>query len=103
MTEAYTSLDNEIRFYTNGVVNGSQIPFNFELISFINSESTAHDYKFRINSWLSLMPEGYQANWVVSTAIHEHSVPAVIFECPLRWEIMTISDWPPGLVLKELT
>lgn len=66
MTEAYTSLENEIRFYTNGIVNGSQIPFNFELISFINNDSTAQDYKTHINSWLSLMPAGYQANWVVS-------------------------------------
>lgn len=69
MTEAYTTLDNEIRFYTDGTVNGSHIPFNFELISFINNGSTAKDYKFRIESWLNLMPEGYQANWVVSTCI----------------------------------
>lgn len=66
MTEAYTSLENEIRFYTDGTVNGSQIPFNFELISYINNESTAKDYKFRIDSWLKNMPVGYQANWVVS-------------------------------------
>lgn len=66
MTEAYTSLENEIRFYTDGTVDGPQIPFNFELISFINSASTAKDYKLHIDSWLNLMPEGYQANWVVS-------------------------------------
>lgn len=67
MTESYTSLENEIRFYTDGVVNGSHIPFNFELISYINNASTAKDYEFRINSWMALMPVGYQANWVVST------------------------------------
>ncbi|KAG4066648.1 hypothetical protein HA402_007284 [Bradysia odoriphaga] len=65
MTESYTSLENEIRFYTDGTVNGSQIPFNFELISYINNESTAKDYKFRIDSWLKNMPVGYQANWVM--------------------------------------
>lgn len=69
MTEAYTSLENEIRFYTDGTREGSQIPFNFELISFINKSSTANDYKFRINSWLALMPSGYQANWVVCTVL----------------------------------
>lgn len=65
MTEAYTSLPNEIRFYTDGVQNGSHVPFNFELISYTNVNSTAADFKMRIDSWLDLMPAGYQANWVV--------------------------------------
>lgn len=80
MTEAYTSLDNEIRFYTDGERDGSQIPFNFELISFIKSDSKATDYKFRIESWLSKMPTGsnYQANWVVSFARISFRRPSVI-------------------------
>lgn len=66
MTEAYTSLDNMIRFYGYGGRNGVNVPFNFELISYVNSESTAEDYKLRIDNWLSRVPKGKQANWVVS-------------------------------------
>ena len=66
MTEAYTSLDNMIKFYGDGKRNGSNIPFNFELISNVNINSTAKDYKFRIDNWLSRVPKGGQANWVVS-------------------------------------
>lgn len=65
MTEAYTSLDNMIRFYGDGSRKGSHVPFNFELISNVNSESTAKDYFVRINNWLDRVPEGSQANWVL--------------------------------------
>lgn len=65
MTEAYTSLENMIRFYKDGDRMGSHIPFNFELISNVNVDSTAKDYYTRINNWLSRVPEGCQANWVV--------------------------------------
>lgn len=66
MTEAYTSLDNMIRFYGDGKRNGSNVPFNFELISNVNINSTASDYKARIDNWLSRVPPGKHANWVVS-------------------------------------
>lgn len=68
MTEAYTSLPNTIRFYGSGTVMGSQIPFNFELISYTNIKSTAGDYKRNIDNWMNAMPKGeqYRANWVVS-------------------------------------
>lgn len=67
MTEAYTSLENNMRLYTNGVKKGSQIPFNFELISNLKDTSTATDYAKYINLWLNTMPkaEDFQANWVV--------------------------------------
>lgn len=66
MTEAYTSLPNMIRFYGDGKRNGSNIPFNFELISNVNKESTAKGYKERIDNWLNRVPQGGHANWVVS-------------------------------------
>lgn len=66
MTEAYTSLDNMIKFYGEGRRNGSHVPFNFELISNVNADSTAKDYKVRIDNWLSRVPAGKHANWVVS-------------------------------------
>lgn len=73
MTEAYTSLKNTLRFYgkvENGVVMqyGSQIPFNFELISKTTAASTSADFKTHIEGWLNGMPKGngIHANWVVS-------------------------------------
>lgn len=65
MTEAYTSLDNMIKFYGDGKREGANVPFNFEMISNVNSESTAKDYKLRIDNWLSRVPAGKHANWVV--------------------------------------
>lgn len=65
MIEAYTSLANEIRLYGTEAVPGPQIPFNFELISYLNKDSVAADYMMRIKSWMDLMPSGQRANWVL--------------------------------------
>lgn len=73
MTEAYASVPLMLKYYgrvENGVVveNGSQIPFNFELILNTKSWSNAKDFQERINLWIDHMPKGngIQANWVVS-------------------------------------
>lgn len=73
MTEAYTTLPNTLRFYgkvENGEITeyGSQIPFNFELISKTGKASTSQEYLKHINDWINAMPKGngIQANWVVS-------------------------------------
>lgn len=65
MTEAYSSLENMVRYYGDGRRNGSQIPFNFELITRTNITSNAVDFKARIDAWLNGMPKGVRANWVV--------------------------------------
>ncbi|XP_055372497.1 maltase A1-like [Condylostylus longicornis] len=64
-TEAYTSLENEIKFYGDGKRNGSHVPFNFELISYTNMGSTATDFNKHIDSWLNNMPKDVIANWVL--------------------------------------
>lgn len=68
MTEAYTSLPKTVLFYANGTRMGSQVPFNFELISYTNKDSKAGDIKKSIDNWLNAMPKGpaFKANWVVS-------------------------------------
>lgn len=67
MTEAYTSLPNIIRYYGNGQRNGSHVPFNFELITKVNGDSTAKDFNDHIQEWLDAMPKdnGSYANWVM--------------------------------------
>lgn len=69
MIEAYTSLANEIRLYGVDGIPGPQIPFNFELISYLDKFSNANDFKLRIDSWMDLLPAGCRANWVVRKAI----------------------------------
>lgn len=66
MTEAYSTIENMIRYYGDGKRNGSQIPFNFELISRTNVNSNAVEFKERIDAWLNKMPKDVRANWVVS-------------------------------------
>ena len=66
MIEAYTSLPNMIKFYGDEHRDGANVPFNFEVISNVNELSTAEDYKIRIDNWLSRVPKGKHANWVVS-------------------------------------
>lgn len=69
MTEAYSSLENIQRYYGDGLRNGSQIPFNFHLLTKTFKESSGHVYKKLIDEWLERMPAGVEANWVVSTHI----------------------------------
>lgn len=79
MTEAYTSLPNTLRFYGNATALGSQIPFNFELISNTNIGSKAGDYKKNIDNWMNGMPTGseYRANWVVRSNFECHTYSTV--------------------------
>lgn len=65
MTESYSRIDLTQKYYGNGDMEGSHIPFNFELIKRVNMNSSAEDYKTVIEEWLTLMPAGHSANWVV--------------------------------------
>lgn len=73
MTEAYSNVSNIHRYYgkrdKNGQIiqYGSQIPFNFELITKTKYWSTAKDFKTHIDIWLNDMPKGkgIHSNWVV--------------------------------------
>lgn len=66
MTEAYSSLENIMRYYGDGQRNGSQIPFNFDLLMRTNINSNGKVFKEAIDEWLHAMPQGVYANWVVS-------------------------------------
>lgn len=64
MTEAYTALDLMIRYYGNGKRDGS-IPFNFSFLGEVGNHSNARDIKMVIDKWMTYMPSGKTANWVV--------------------------------------
>ncbi|EDW10123.2 maltase A3 [Drosophila mojavensis] len=71
LTEAYAPLDVLMQYYGNATHNGSQIPFNFELISNLNINSNAYQYSELVHNWLDNMPEGQSANWVLGN--HDQS------------------------------
>lgn len=93
MTEAYTNLQNTLRFYgkveNNKITQyGSQIPFNFELISKTSKTSTAVDFKTNIDNWINGMPKGkgIEANWVVSAYKIEQSFYTICSDCrKVKW------------------
>lgn len=61
LTEAYTSLPNTIKYYNFG----SDVPFNFKFITDVNKDSSPDKFQNLINDWISRMPNGSVANWVV--------------------------------------
>ncbi|XP_067631848.1 maltase A1-like [Eurosta solidaginis] len=65
LTEAYTSFDNLMLYYGDGVRNGSMCPFNFYFMRNVKNDSSAQEIVDIIERWLNNMPEGVFANWVL--------------------------------------
>lgn len=65
MAEAYTDIDHTMLYYGDGNRDGAHFPFNFLFITELNAKSSAEDMAAVVNKWLSKMPEGRVANWVV--------------------------------------
>ncbi|XP_067627239.1 maltase A1 [Eurosta solidaginis] len=65
LTEAYTSFENIMRFYGNGIQNGSHIPFNFDFLSNCQNDTKAPVLMEHIEKWLNAMPKDAYANWVL--------------------------------------
>lgn len=65
MLEAYVDVQSMIAFFGNSTHEGAQMPFNNILLSNVNSNSNANDYKRLINELMSQMPAGRTTNWVV--------------------------------------
>lgn len=75
MTESYSEIAKEQLFYGDRKTrNGSQIPFNFEMIKNMNQYSTAANYKKAVDDWLDVMPKDVQANWVVRKSLFFYRV-----------------------------
>lgn len=65
MTEAYADISDLIKYYGNGNRDGG-VPFNFAFLGDIHNTSNAYDIKLVIDKWMTYMPSGKTANWVVS-------------------------------------
>ncbi|XP_055386119.1 maltase A3-like [Condylostylus longicornis] len=65
LIETYAPPDYTMKFYGNVTTQGAHLPFNFNLITQLNSQLTAEDVKKSIDSWLPEMPSKRTANWVI--------------------------------------
>lgn len=70
LTEAWSPLDILVRYFGNETHDGAHIPFNFLFIERLWNESNAHDLEECINDWMTMLPEGRTANWVVCIIIY---------------------------------
>ena len=85
MTEAYANITFTMKYYhaeeeddqADGqprAAAGSHMPFNFLLITDLNRDSSAQDFVYTIQKWLTYMPRvGATANWVLGN----HDQPRV--------------------------
>lgn len=69
VTEAYTTLENTLRYYGDDMHLGADLPFNFGLINELTDQSNATKFSTVITKWLDNMPERKWANWVVNIRI----------------------------------
>jgi alpha-glucosidase len=65
MTEAYANISSTMKWFDDNGNKISHVPFNFIMISDLNEQSTATDFKVGIDRWYDNMPSGANANWVL--------------------------------------
>uniref|UniRef100_A0A336K3E2 BUD13 homolog n=1 Tax=Culicoides sonorensis TaxID=179676 RepID=A0A336K3E2_CULSO len=61
MTEAYSPLNIIVEYYGNDTHNGSQVPFNFEVLTKLNKDSTARDLKVIAENYLNYIPTDFES------------------------------------------
>lgn len=64
--EAFSELDIVMQYYGNSTQEGAHYPFNFEMIP-VDYKANAVSLKALVDNYLSYLPAGRVANWVVST------------------------------------
>ncbi|XP_037823522.1 maltase A1-like isoform X3 [Lucilia sericata] len=66
LIETYAPPDYSMQMYGNATTEGAELPFNFNLITEIaKSGMSAKSIETGVSNWLSNMPEGRTANWVI--------------------------------------
>jgi len=74
MTEAYSTIQQQVLWHGRDMENpGAQMPFNFLMISDLDWESTANDFKATIESYLDAKPFWAEPNFVLGN----HDQPRV--------------------------
>ncbi|CRL00644.1 CLUMA_CG013904, isoform A [Clunio marinus] len=72
MTEAYATVEQQALWYGESeTILGSHMPFNFQLITKLDKDSNANEFKEAIDEWMNAMPDYGVANWVMGN--HDRS------------------------------
>lgn len=92
LTEAYTSLENTMKYFKYG----SNAPMNFMFIGEVTNKSTSIDVKRTIDRWMNNIPEGnYVANWVVGN--HDNHRAASRFGIKRADQLSMLAAVLPGI------
>ncbi|XP_034831679.1 maltase 1-like [Maniola hyperantus] len=66
LAEAFANITMTMLYYGDEAGrDGAHFPFNFELITSLSAKSSARDFVYVIKRWLTYMPAGRVANWVL--------------------------------------
>lgn len=65
LIETYAPAWFTMQMYGNSTTEGAHLPFNFNLITEVDTGFTANDVEKAVNDWLSQMPVRRTANWVI--------------------------------------
>ncbi|XP_023937439.2 maltase 2-like [Bicyclus anynana] len=97
MTEVYATIQDVVRYYGEGDIEGAQMPFNFDLITDTSASSSAADIKKAIDKFLTYKPVDKIANWVVGN--HDQSRTATRYGTSLVDGINMIVLLLPGVAV----
>lgn len=98
MTEAYTTLENTIKYYNYG----SHIPSNFNFIANATNTSDATTFKNIIEDWMKAIPKGGVANWVVNKRYSHllHNFVSSHNNTKISWKLFNLITCRKTLLLK---
>lgn len=99
MSEAYGNATIFKKYYqsTDGARQGSHMPFNFVLISDLNENSTASDFKRVIDNRLEVVPNFKKTNWVIGN--HDQPRMASRFGSQMVDALLTLVMTLPGMAV----
>ncbi|XP_061399004.1 maltase A1-like [Musca vetustissima] len=65
LIETYAPIWYTMQMYGNSTTKGAELPFNFNLITEVDTGFKAKDVQKAVDDWLTKMPAGGTANWVI--------------------------------------
>ncbi|XP_061399007.1 maltase A1-like [Musca vetustissima] len=65
LIETYAPMEYTMQMYGNSTTKGAELPFNFNLITEVDTGFKAKDVQKAVDDWLTNMPAGGTANWVI--------------------------------------
>lgn len=100
MTEAYTDkFEDTFKWFADSKKGriGSQVAFNFELLSGLTAESSSAEFVDKISKWMEAVPEGAQPNWVLGN--HDKSRVASRYGKDLSEALAILAMTLPGIAI----